>query len=178
MAETRTVARPYAEAVFRLAQPQQALARWSEMFGLLAAVVADPRVARVVADPRVARDHAAGLVLEICRGRLDAAAANFVRLLAENRRLGLAPEIAALYEELRAAAEARIEAVVRSAYELEERQVEGLRQALGRRLGREVRVRVELDRSLLGGVVIRAGDLVIDGSVRGRLAVLASHLSH
>lgn len=195
MAEKLTAARPYAEAVFALAREQDALKAWSEMLALTAAVAGDPRIEQLARDPRVARARFLGLFLDICgdvQGRasvvedgksgatkhLDPKGANFVRLLVENRRLNLLPEIAALYEGLRAEAEARVEATVTSAFSLDAAQLKTLEQGLKRRFGREVRLTAAVDRSLVGGVVIRAGDLVIDGSVRGRLAALASELRH
>ncbi|MBI3575690.1 MAG: F0F1 ATP synthase subunit delta [Gammaproteobacteria bacterium] len=178
MAEKLTAARPYAEAVFALAREQNALKAWSEMLALTAAVARDPRIERLARDPRVAHARFLGLFLDICGGHLDPKGANFVRLLVENRRLNLLPEIAALYEGLRAEAETRVEATVTSAFSLDAAQLKTLGQGLKRRFGREVRLTAAVDRSLVGGVVIRAGDLVIDGSVRGRLAALASELRH
>ena len=178
MAEKLTAARPYAEAVFALAREQNALPAWSGMLALAAAVAGDARMGQLASDPRVERARFLGLFLDICGGHLDANGANFVRLLVENRRLNLLPEIAALYEGLRAEAEARIEATVTSAFSLNAAQLKTLEQGLKRRFGREVRLTAAVDRSLVGGVVIRAGDLVIDGSVRGRLAALATELRH
>jgi F-type H+-transporting ATPase subunit delta len=101
-----------------------------------------------------------------------------VRLLVENRRLGLLPEIIAQFESLRAEAEARIEATVVTPFPLAATQMKTINESLRRKFGREVNLTTETDKSLLGGIVIRAGDLVIDGSIRGRLAELATHLSH
>ena len=178
MAEKLTAARPYAEAVFALAREQNALKAWSGMLALTAAVARDARIEQLAGDPRVERARFLGLFLDICREHLDPKGANFVRLLVENRRLNLLPEIAALYEGLRAEAEARVEATVTSAFSLDAAQLKILEQGLKRRFGREVRLTAAVDRSLVGGVVIRAGDLVIDGSVRDRLAALASELRH
>lgn len=178
MAEKLTTARPYAEAVFALARAQNALPAWSEMLALAAAVAGDARVGHLASDPRVERARFLGLFLDICGGRLDPQGANFIRLLVENRRLNLLPEIASLYEGLKAEAEARVEATVTSAFSLEPAQLKTLEQGLQRRLGRAVHLTATVDRSLVGGVVLRAGDLVIDGSVRGRLAALATELHH
>lgn len=185
MAEKLTAARPYAEAVFALAREHDALEAWSRTLALTAAVARDARIRQLAGDPRVERARFLELLLDICaevQGRtteqLDPLGANFVRLLVENRRLNLLPEIAALYEGLRAAAEARIEATVTSAFSLDATQLKTLEQGLKRRFGREVRLIAAVDRALVGGVVIRVGDLVIDGSVRGRLAALASELRH
>jgi F-type H+-transporting ATPase subunit delta len=178
MAEKQTLARPYAEAVFELAREQNRLGTWSEKLALIAAIAADENMHHLAEDPRVDRARFLNLFLEICGQRIDQQVANFIRLLVDNRRLALLPEIVARFEALRAEAEARAEATVISAFPLEPAQVATLAQALKRRLGREVNLAVQLDRTLLGGVVIRVGDLVIDGSVRGRLQQLAVHLSH
>lgn len=178
MAERRTTARPYAEAAFALARDTGRLKPWSEMLGLLAAIAGDAGMQRLLGDPRLPHERLAGLVIEIGGAHLDKAAQNFVRLLAENRRLGLLPEIIELYEIRRAEAEAIVEADVTSAYPLSDAEQQKIGAALKRRLGREVHVTARVDAALLGGIVIRAGDLVIDGSVRGRLAALASHLNY
>ncbi len=178
MAEIQTLARPYAEAVFELAQGGKTLARWSEMLVFIAAVAADENIQRLAGDPRVERARFLELFLGICGKNVSDDGANFIRLLVENRRLGLLPEIVAQYEALRADAEARVEATVVSAFPLETAQVKTLGDALKRRFGRDVNLTTQVDKTLLGGVVIRAGDLVIDGSVRGRLAELAAQLAH
>jgi F-type H+-transporting ATPase subunit delta len=178
MAERRTTARPYAEAAFALARDTRRLKPWSEMLGLLAAVVGDAGMQYLLDDPRLPRERLAELIIEIGDRHLDIAAQNFVRILAENRRLALLPEIIELYEMRRAEAEAIVEANVTSAYVLTDAEQHKISEALKRRLGREVRVTAHVDASLLGGIVIRAGDLVIDGSVRGRIAALATHLNY
>lgn len=177
MAEAKTIARPYAEAAFALAQQRQALKPWSEMLALAAAVAVDPNMARLAADPKTTGARLLALFLGVCGEGLDAAGQNLVRLLVENRRLALLPEIAAVYEELKNAAEARVEATVVSAFELDAAQVSKIEQALKRRLNRDVHVTTEVDRGMLGGLFIRAGDLVIDASVRGQLARLAANLN-
>ena len=178
MAEKQTLARPYAEAVFELAKRQNQLKKWSEMLGFIATVAADERMMRIADDPRVDRARFLELFLGVCEQRIDDQGANFIHLLVDNRRLALLPEIVAQYESLRAEAEARVEATVISAFPLEAAQLDSLGEALKRRLGREVNLTTEVDKTLMGGIVIRAGDLVIDGSVRGRLADLAANLSH
>lgn len=178
MAEKQTAARPYAEAVFALAKERNALKDWSGTLALLAAVAQDANIQRLAADPRVERARLLGLLLDIGGKNLAAEGANFLRLLVENRRLTLLPEIAAIYESLKAEAEARVEATVTSAFPLEPAQLKTLEQGLKRRFGRAVHLTATVDANLVGGVVIRAGDLVIDGSVRGRLTGLATELSH
>jgi len=177
MAERSTIARPYAQAVFELARERGELEAWSERLRLLAAALQDERLRRLVGDPRVGREGAARLVLEVAGEALGEEGARLVRLLAENGKLALAPEIAQLYEARRAEAERKVEAEVRSAFPLDEGQQRALAEALSRRLGREVSLRCRVDESLLGGVVVRAGDWVLDGSVAGRLRRLASELA-
>lgn len=178
MAEKQTLARPYAEAVFEVARAQNQLKRWSEMLAFIAAVAADERMRRIADDPRVNRARFLALFLGVCDQQVDEYGANFVRLLVDNRRLALLPEIVTQFEALKAEAEARVEATVVSAFALETAQLQHIGEALRRKLGREVTLTTQVDQALLGGVVIRAGDLVIDGSVRGRLQELAAHLSH
>ncbi len=177
MAEAKTIARPYAEAAFALARERKALEAWSHMLALAAAVASDPNMARLAADPKITGERLLALFLGVCGERLDAAGQNLIRVLIENRRLALLPEIAAVYEELKNAAEARVEATVVSAFELDAGQIKRIEAALERRLQREVRVSTTVDRGLIGGVFIRAGDLVIDASVRGQLARLAANLN-
>lgn len=192
--ERSTLARPYAEAVFRLARERKNLAAWSDMLALVAAVARDPQMNRLIDNPRVPRARFVAFFLDVCDAhggasaagsrtpgaagkKLDKDGANFVRLLAENRRIQLLPEIAALFEELRASAESRIEAEVTSASAVGADQLKTIAAALKARLGREVSLATRIDPSLVGGIVIRAGDLVIDGSVRGKLRLLATHLT-
>lgn len=175
--ERTTLARPYAEAVFRLARERKSLGPWSEMLKLAAAVARDPQMNRLIDNPRVPRERFVEFFLDVCGKKLDPDGANFIRLLTENRRIQLLPEIAALYETLRAEAETRVEAEVVSAAAVSAEQLQTIAAALKKRLGRDVSLATRLDPSLVGGIVIRAGDLVIDGSVRGKLGALATHLT-
>jgi F-type H+-transporting ATPase subunit delta len=178
MAERITVARPYAKAVFKLALSQKRLPQWSEALALAASVVADPRVAALLNNPAVSAEQLVGLVSEVGGARLDEQARNLVATLAANRRLGYLPEIAARYEQLRADAERTVEVTVTSAVELSAAQKSRYAEALAKRLGREVRLSCQTDPSLLGGAVVRADDLVIDGSVRAGLTQLAAATAH
>ncbi len=178
MAEIQTLARPYAEAVFELAKARNQLENWSGMLALIAAVAAEANMTRLAHDPRVERARFLALFLDVCDKQLDDAGANFVHLLVDNRRLALLPEILTQFEALKAEAEARIEATVVSAFALDTGQLRHIGAALTRRLGREVNLSAQVDKALVGGIVIRAGDLVIDGSVRGRLQELAAQLGH
>ena len=177
MTERTTLARPYAEAVFRLARERKTLKAWSEMLALAAAVAADPKITVLIDNPRVPRNRFVDFFLDVGGKKLDQDAANLVRLLSDNHRLALLPEIAALYESLRAQAENRVEAEVVSASAVNETQLKDIAAALKKRLGRDIDLHTRIDPSLVGGIVIRAGDLVIDGSVQGKLRLLATHLN-
>jgi len=176
MAEPSTVARPYAEAAFRLSAAGNALARWSGMIGALAQVAEDRRVQAAIADPALSDAQVAGLFISILAGKLDGQAENFVRVLAENKRLELLPEIHLQYEVLKNEKEGVVEAEVHTAFELTDAQVADLAQRLEQRTGRRVRTNVQLDKALIGGVKVVIGDKVIDGSARGQLAALENAL--
>jgi F-type H+-transporting ATPase subunit delta len=176
MAERATIARPYAKAAFEYARDANAFSRWSQGLGLAAQIVADSRVASLTKSPEWSAADLAGLITEVAGPALDAGLRNFVHVLAENHRLSLLPEIAAHYEVMRAAAENSIDVQVTSAVPLDAAQAAKLEQALSTRLKRKVRVQTSVDPTLLGGAVVRAGDLVIDGSLKGRLERLATEL--
>lgn len=178
MAEQTTVARPYAQAVFDLARKDENLKGWSQMLAFAAAVASDPNMVKIIASPKLDAGQAAELFLDVCGEHLDDQGRNLIKVLAENRRLAVLPEIYALYEELRAEAESIIEAELISAAPVKDAHREKVAEALEKRLGRKVNLTCTEDESLLGGAVIRAGDLVIDGSVKGKLARLATTLSH
>ncbi len=176
MAEPSTVARPYAEAAFRLADDAGALGKWSEMLRALALVAGDARVRAAVADPNLSDAKAAGLFIAILAGRLSGEAENFLRVLAENGRLGLLPEIAAQFEALKNAREGVLEAEVHSALELSSAQLADLVQRLEKKTGRKVKAKLEIDKELIAGVRIVLGDKVIDGSARAQLGALETAL--
>ncbi|WP_127478750.1 F0F1 ATP synthase subunit delta [Sulfurivermis fontis] len=176
MAEITTIARPYAQAVFDTAKEQGKLKDWSEMLQLAAAVVSHPEVAAVVDSPSLDKAQRGQLIIDICGDKLDDGGKNLLRVLAENGRLSLLPEIAALYEVERAAAESRITAEVTSATPLSDSQKQAIAAALKKRLGRDVALECKVDEALLGGAVVRAGDMVIDGSVTGKLNKLSAAL--
>lgn len=176
MAEIQTLARPYAEAVFELAQSRQALTAWSEMLAFITAVAGDANMQRLASDPRVHRSRFLDFFLDVGGKNINVEGANFIRLLVENHRLNLLPEILEQFEARKTEAEARLEATVISAFPLAAAPLQSLREALKRKLGREVNLTIEVDKTLLGGIVIRIGDRVIDGTVRGRLADLATYL--
>lgn len=176
MAEKTTIARPYAQAAFDLAQEKGDLKTWSEMLELCAMIVSDEQVRRLIGNPEVSKDSLVELILNVAGDRLDTVGTNFIRVLAANGRLNVLPEIAALYEQHRAEAERYIDAEVISAFPMSDAQQQALVDGLKKRLGREVRLTASTDESLIGGAIVRAGDLVIDGSVTGHLNKLAQAL--
>jgi len=176
VAERATIARPYAKAAFEYARDANALAAWSEGLKVAAEIVADPRVAPLTKSPAWSAADLVGLITDVAGAKLDAGMQNFVRVLAENRRLLLLPAIAARYEILRSAVENTVDVDVVSAVPLDAAQADRLRAALSTRLKRKVRMQNAVDATLLGGAVVRAGDLVIDGSLKGRLQRLATEL--
>lgn len=177
MSEAITTARPYAQAAFDEAQKLNALKAWSEMLLSLAEAVNHPDVHAVVTNPRVSRKQVEGLVEALIGKDASVQQRNFVRILADNQRLLVLPEIAAIFESLKAEAEKTVNVVVDSAFELSAAQKDKIVSSLKKRLGREISLACNVDKQLLGGVVIRAGDKVIDGSARTRLGEMANALA-
>ena len=176
MAEPSTIARPYAEAAFRLANAQGKLAEWSTVLANLAAVAADARVRGAVGDPNLPAAKVAGLIIAILAGKLSGEAENFVRVLAENGRLGVVTEIRTHFEALKNEREGTVEAEVHTAFEMDAAQLADLVSRLERKTGRKVKARVSVDKSLIGGVKVVIGDKVIDGSARAQLNALENAL--
>lgn len=174
MSQALTLARPYARAAFAIARDAGKFAQWSEALGLAARIAADPQVAALLGHPGLTTADAVALLSSDGAGRQFS---DFIALLAENRRLPLLPEIAGLYEELRADAEKVVRAKVTSAAALPSGELETIKLALRRRFGREVELETAVDESLIGGAVIDAGDIVIDGSLRGKLQRLQTALA-
>ena len=177
MAELSTLARPYAKAAFSYAQQASDLAGWSAALATSAAVSQSEKVRELLENPQLTSNERAEKFLSICADDLSDSGKNFIRLLAENHRLTLLPEISVLFEELKAQAEATLEVDVVSARPLSDAQAQQLAQALNKKFEREVHLHHSVDESLLGGAIIRAGDTVIDGTVRGRLAKLAEAMN-
>jgi F-type H+-transporting ATPase subunit delta len=175
MSQALTLARPYARAAFAIARDAGRLKDWSQALGFAARVAADPRVAGLLGHPKL--DDADAVALLAPEGA-DAEFGRFLAMLADNRRLHVLPEIAGLYEEQRLDAEKVVKATVTSAAALPDAEVETIRAALRRRFGREVEVETAVDAALIGGAVIDAGDVVIDGSLRGKLSRLQSALAN
>lgn len=176
MAELSTVARPYAKAAFEYALSQGKLAEWSKMLAAAAQAVSEPAVQSVLSNPAVSQEQKAGIVIDICAD-LDENGKNFVQTLGEVGRLVLFPQIAEQFDTLKAEQEQTVEVEITSAYELTNEQQTKLAQSLQKRLNREIKIQTQVDKSLIGGVLIHAGDTVIDGSVRGKLAKLAESMN-
>jgi len=174
MAEPSTVARPYAEAAFKLADASGSLAKWAEMIAGLATVSQDARVRAAVGDPNLSDAKVAGLFISILS--LSGEGENFVRVLAEAGRLGLLPEIRTQFEALRNERESVVEVEVVSAFELSAAQLADVVQRLEKKTGRKVRAKVQLDKELIGGIKVVLGDKVIDGSARAQLSALETAL--
>ncbi|MGF1546953.1 MAG: F0F1 ATP synthase subunit delta [Thiotrichales bacterium] len=174
MSDLNTVARPYARALFETARDSGKLESWSESLEVLSAFAADPSLHRMLQQPSLSREEAAGLLIKSCGVQIDESAKNLVRVLADNGRLAVLPQISALYENLRAEAEGVVEAEIITAMEIDPTQHQAIANALQQRLGREVKTSTRIDPSLIGGAIVRAGDLVIDGSIKGRLDKLTS----
>ena len=177
MAELSTVARPYAKAAFEYARDHQALDAWSEMLGTLGQIMASRDVQALVASPKFTTERKVALLVEVADIKVDDASRRFLDELAGQRRLPALGAIADQFERLRADHEQRVDVTVVSAFELDDKQQQKLSGALKKRLNREISITTQVDPKLLGGVILRAGDTVIDGSVRGRLNRLAEALS-
>lgn len=177
MSEAITTARPYAQAAFEEAQKLSDLKGWSEMLQTLAEATLSPDLNKVITSPRVAKAKMAELLCDVLGGKLNVQQKNFVRILADNQRLMLSPEIAAIFETLKTEAEKSMNVEVDSAFELSAAQQDKIINQLKKRMGREIKLTCKVNKELLGGVVIRAGDKVIDGSARARLAEMANALA-
>lgn len=177
MSEAITTARPYAQAAFDEAQKLNDLKGWSDVLLAGAEAVSHAEVAMVISSPRATRKQIEGVMQALCGVKPGSPQDNFARLLVESRRLVLFPEIAALYEALRAEAEKALEVTVSSAFELSDAQKQKITDALNKRMNRKISINCLTDKQLVGGIVIRAGDKVIDGSVRTRLGEMANALA-
>ena len=177
MAESTTLARPYAKAAFEVALQDSALDQWSKMLALAAAITAQDSVSSVLKDPSLSSDQIADSFIEVGGDEINEKGQNFIRLLAENKRLVLLPEITALYEVLKANQERSVDVEITTAFEISSDITQKLADSLKSRLEREINLATNVDQALLGGAVIRAGDTVIDSSVRGKLSKLAESMN-
>jgi F-type H+-transporting ATPase subunit delta len=177
MAESTTLARPYANAAFEVAAADNTLAQWSQMLKTLAAVSSQAKIRELLKSPALTAQQQSYALLSICGDSVSGKGSNMVRLLADNRRLTLIPQISELFDTLKDAREKSIDVEVSTAYALSDAVVASLTAALEKRLDRTVKLHTTVNKQLIGGVVIRAGDTVIDNSVRGKLNKLAESLS-
>lgn len=177
MSEAITIARPYAQAAFEEAQKLNALQAWSDALNTLADAISHPDVSAIIGNPKVAKTRSAALMEAFLGNSQDAKLKNFVRILADNQRLTVLPEIAVSFEVLKAEAEKSINVVVESPFELSAAQQDKIVASLKKRMGREIKLESRIKKELLGGVVIRAGDKVIDGSALTRLGEMATALA-
>ncbi|MBS4018419.1 F0F1 ATP synthase subunit delta [Azonexus hydrophilus] len=177
MAESVTIARPYADAAFKLAKESGAQGIWSQRLQRLALIAQDGDMAQVMGNPRLSAEQIAELFISLSDDN-DPILANFVRTLAENRRLALLPEISRLFDLARSQEEGVQEAVVYSAFPIDDAQVAALLQQLEPRFGTRLTARVEIDASLIGGVRVTVGDQMLDASVRGKLDAMAVALNN
>lgn len=176
MINTQTLARPYAKAAFEFARTAGKTDSWSSMLNLAAVAVEVPEVDALLKDPRLTSESKVQAVVRLFGSDIDEAFRNFVLTLGENDRLDVLPTVRVLFEELKAEAEKTVDAQVETAFELGSEQLNTLAAALSKRLDRTVKVQQVVNPALIGGVVIRAGDVVVDGSVRGKLSQLAESL--
>ena len=177
MAEANSVARPYAVAAFDEASKLGDLKGWSDFLLSAASAVVNPEVHALIGSPRVSRSQLEDLMMALCGDKISVTERNFIKILVESQRLILLPEIAAMFEVMRAEAEKSVDVVVTSAFDLDEAQKQKITVAMKKRMGRDIRLSCKTDHEILGGIIIRAGDKVIDGSARTRLSELANALA-
>ena len=176
MAEKTTIARPYAEAVFEMAHAKDQLKEWSALLQTVAVIVADADMQSIIGNTSVNKSQIAQLIIDVAGGVMTDQGRNLIKLLADNRRLNVVAEITDLFETLKAEAEKTVEAEIVSAQEISSAQQSMITNKLKARLGREVSLKCTVDESLVGGAIIKAGDMVIDGSVSGKLNKLSVEL--
>ncbi len=175
MSEFVTVARPYAKAAFDFAVEHQSLDRWQSMLAFTAEVTRNEQIEELLSGA-LAPETMSQTFIAVCGEQLDDAGQNLIKVMAENGRLRVLPEVLQQFIELRASLEAIAEVEVTSATPLSEEQQAKIAAAMEKRLSRKVKLNCKIDKSVLAGVIIRAGDMVIDGSVRSRLERLADVL--
>jgi F-type H+-transporting ATPase subunit delta len=178
MAELSTVARPYAEALFSVAQGSgEKLDVWLAAAEDLAGLMAHPQVAEVVADPKLGHEQVFGLLTGMMKTSMPPAGANFVKVLIENQRLAVLPEVAAQFRRLKNRAEGVADCLIESAFPLTDAQVAELLASLSKKFGQKLKPEVRVNADLIGGVRATVGDQVLDGSVRARLTDMQTALT-
>ncbi len=177
MAEYTTTARPYARAAYQHAKETSSVDNWNETLALLSAVVTDASVSELLDNPQMGRADKGAIILKVVGDQLSQQQQNLIKLMAENGRLKALPDVAEQFEAYRADAEGKVEAEVVSAFDLTDEQTNAIKTTLKSKLGREVSLTTSTDADLIGGVVIKAGDTIIDGSMRSQLEALSLSLS-
>ncbi|MDQ2077025.1 F0F1 ATP synthase subunit delta [Marinimicrobium sp. ABcell2] len=177
MAELSTLARPYARAAFSYARDAKKLDDWGRQLAVLASVYQHEKVRSLIASPSLTASAQAKVVTDVCGKEVSKPVGNFVELLAENKRLPLLPEISRLFDQLKLGHEKAVDVELTTAMALDESTEKKLAKALTEKLARKVNIHTVVDQSLMAGAIIKAGDLVIDGSMRGRLEKLAKAIN-
>lgn len=175
MSEFVTVARPYAKAAFDFAVEHQSVDRWQSMLAFAAEVSQNAQMAEIISGA-LAPETLAESFIAICGDQMDVHGQNLIRVMAQNGRLEALPDVLEQFIALRAAEESTAEVEVTSASELNDAQLQKISAAMEKRLSRKVKLNCKIDKSVMAGVIIRSGDMVIDGSVRGRLERLTDVL--
>ena len=176
MSELSTLARPYAEAVFKRAKETESSQEWSDTLVFLSAIMQDESLAAIVNNPRVGQDELTQLLQDICQDQITGEANNFLKLLIENGRLSLAPQIAELFENYKAEDEGYVDVDVITAFALTKAEEKSFAASLKKKLNKQVNINASVDKSLIGGFLVKAGDSVIDGSISGQLQQLAKRI--
>ncbi len=177
MAEISTIARPYAVAAFNLGKEQNALAKWSEMLGLAAAVASDAQMQAFIQDPKVVSSELQNTFLKVCGDQLNVHGQNLIKVLVEYNRMDILPAITSAFEELKAQDEGVLDAQIIAAAKPSAAEVKDLVKRLEIKFGKKIEAKVSVDSELIGGIKIIVGDTVIDASVKGQLQSLAYTLS-
>ena len=172
-----SIARPYTKAAFAYAREHDSMPAWSEQLQLLSAFVSHEQLVQILANPALSNEAQAGLLIDMVADHITEPVKRFVRVLADNERLNELPAISELFDDLKAEAERIINVLVTSAQALDTREIQELETALKAKLAQDVAIETQVDESLIGGVLVTAGDIVIDGSVKGRLQGLANQLA-
>ena len=177
MSELTTAARPYAKAVFEIAEATGSLDSWSEQLSLMASIVSADGSASLLESPKASASQKVDMFIDVASGNLNEQSVNLLKSLGENNRFALLPDMSSLYEELKSESQGEVEGELIAAAAVSQEQESAIVTALEKRLGRKVKLVTKINESLLGGAVIRVGDLVIDGSLQGRFQTLKSNLS-
>ncbi len=176
MSELATLARPYAEAAFKRAKETGNSQEWSDALAFLSVAIQDTDLSAIINNPKVSEDRLVQLMQEICQDQVKGEGLNFLKLLIENSRLYLAPQIAELFESYKAEDEGYVDVDVVTAYALTKAEEQSFASSLKKKLNKDVNIHASVDNSLIGGFLVKAGDSVIDGSISGQLQQLAKRI--